>query len=149
MMYEFTRKLKVFNKENQILLEIRSLYISNSNLRQVSGKDFAYKAATCTFSEECDCRVPLAIRERRACLVTQSCPTLCDPMDCSLPASPVHGISQARILEQVANSFSNKGQRPGLNHKVIVGAQSFINTNENKIKLANIYWLVTMFRTQT
>ena len=33
--------------------------------------------------------------------VTQSCPTLCDPMDCSLPSSSVHGILQARILEWV------------------------------------------------
>ena len=33
------------------------------------------------------------------CLVTQSCPTLCDPMDCSLPGCSVHGILQARILE--------------------------------------------------
>ena len=32
----------------------------------------------------------------------QSCPTLCDPMDCSLPVSPVHEILQARILEWVA-----------------------------------------------
>ena len=32
----------------------------------------------------------------------QSCPTLCDPIDCSLPGSSVHGILQARILEQVA-----------------------------------------------
>ena len=31
----------------------------------------------------------------------------CDPMDCSLPGSPVHGILQARILEWVAISFSN------------------------------------------
>ena len=31
--------------------------------------------------------------------VTQLCPTLCDPMDCSLPGSSVHGISQARILQ--------------------------------------------------
>ena len=31
--------------------------------------------------------------------VTQSCPTLCDPMDCSLPASSIHGIFQARVLE--------------------------------------------------
>ena len=37
----------------------------------------------------------------------QSCPTLCDPMDCSLPGSPVPGIFQARILEWVAISFSN------------------------------------------
>ena len=35
-------------------------------------------------------------------LVTQSCPTLCDPMDCSLPGSTVCGILQARILERVA-----------------------------------------------
>ena len=39
-------------------------------------------------------------------LVTQSRLTLCDPMDCSPPGSSVHGILQARILEQVAISFS-------------------------------------------
>ena len=39
-------------------------------------------------------------------LVAQSCPTLCDPMDCSPPGSSVHGIFQARILEWVAISFS-------------------------------------------
>ena len=39
-------------------------------------------------------------------LATQSCPTLCDPMDCSLPGSFVHGISQARILEWGSIAFS-------------------------------------------
>ena len=39
-------------------------------------------------------------------LVTQSCLTFCDPMACSLPGSPVHGILQARILEWVAISFN-------------------------------------------
>ena len=38
--------------------------------------------------------------------VAQSCPTLCDPMDCSLPGSSVHGVFQAGILEWVAISFS-------------------------------------------
>ena len=38
--------------------------------------------------------------------VAQSCPTLCDPMDCSLPGSSVHGIFQTRILEWIAISFS-------------------------------------------
>ena len=38
--------------------------------------------------------------------VTQSCPTLCDPMDCSLPGFSVHGIFQARVPEWVAFSFS-------------------------------------------
>ena len=37
----------------------------------------------------------------------QSCPTMCDPRDSSLPGSPVLGILQARILEWVAISFSN------------------------------------------
>ena len=40
-------------------------------------------------------------------LVTKSCQTLCDPLDCSLPGPSVHGISQARILEWMAISFSN------------------------------------------
>ena len=40
--------------------------------------------------------------------VTQSCLTLCKPMDCSLPGSSVHGIFQARILEWVAISFSRR-----------------------------------------
>ena len=38
--------------------------------------------------------------------VTQSCPTLSDPMDCSLPGSSIHGISQARVLEWGAIAFS-------------------------------------------
>ena len=38
----------------------------------------------------------------------QSCPTLCDPIDGSLPGSSVPGILQARILEWVAISFSNE-----------------------------------------
>ena len=38
--------------------------------------------------------------------VTQSCPTLSDPMNCSLPSSSVHGIFQARVLEWGAIAFS-------------------------------------------
>ena len=38
--------------------------------------------------------------------VSQSCPTLCNPMDCGIPGSSVHGIFQARILEWVVISFS-------------------------------------------
>ena len=46
--------------------------------------------------------------------VAQSCLTLCDPMDCSLPGSPVHGIFQARVLEWVAISFSRGSSHPGI-----------------------------------
>ena len=45
-------------------------------------------------------------------LVAQSCPTLCNPMSCSQPGSSVHGISQARILEWVAISFSKRSSWP-------------------------------------
>ena len=38
--------------------------------------------------------------------VSQLCPTLCDPMDCSLPGSSTHGLFQARVLEWVAVAFS-------------------------------------------
>ena len=44
--------------------------------------------------------------------VAQSCPTLCDPMDCSPPGSSIHGILQARILEWVAISFSRGTSQP-------------------------------------
>ena len=40
--------------------------------------------------------------------VAQSCPTLRDPMDCSLPGTSVHGIFQARVLEWVAIAFSKR-----------------------------------------
>ena len=48
----------------------------------------------------------------RTCSITQSCPTLFDPMDCSPPGSSVHGISQAGILEWVAISSSRGSSRP-------------------------------------
>ena len=48
----------------------------------------------------------LCLIEKKESEVTQSCPTLCDTMDCSLPGSSVHGIFQARVLEGVAISFS-------------------------------------------
>ena len=44
--------------------------------------------------------------------VAQSYLTLCDPMDCSLPSSSVHGIFQARVLEWIAISFSSGSSRP-------------------------------------
>ena len=48
----------------------------------------------------------------RACSVAQSCPTLCGPRDWSQPGPSVHGVSQARILEWVAISFSRASTPP-------------------------------------
>ena len=44
--------------------------------------------------------------------VAQSCLTLCNPMDCNPPGSSVHGISQARLLEWGATSFSRASSQP-------------------------------------
>ena len=44
--------------------------------------------------------------------VAQSCPSVCDPMDCNLPGSSVRGIFQARILECIAICFSRGSSRP-------------------------------------
>ena len=48
------------------------------------------------------------MKVKRESEVAQSCPTLSDPMDCSLPGSSVHGIFQARVLEWGAIAFSVK-----------------------------------------
>ena len=44
----------------------------------------------------------------------QSCPTLCGPMDCSVPGSSVHGIFQAIVPEWIAISFSRDLPKPGI-----------------------------------
>ena len=57
-------------------------------------------------------------RESSESEVTQSCLTLCDPVDCSLPGSSIHGIHQARILKWVAISFS-RGIFPTRNRTLV------------------------------
>ena len=52
-------------------------------------------------------------KEKKESEVTQSCLTLCDPKDCSLPGSSVHGIFQARLVEWVAISFTRGSSRLG------------------------------------
>ena len=54
-----------------------------------------------------------------SCLVTKSSLTLCDPMDCSLPGSSVHGISQSRIVSSLfllQGIFLSQGSNPHLLH---------------------------------
>ena len=57
-------------------------------------------------------RVTYMLKILHRALIAQSCLTLCDPVVCSLPASSVHGISQARILEWIAISFSRESFQP-------------------------------------
>ena len=53
-----------------------------------------------------ECKMVQPLWKRLLVLVGQLCPTLCNPMACSLPGYSVHGILQARILEWVAIPFS-------------------------------------------
>ena len=52
------------------------------------------------------------VRKESESEVAQSCPTLCDPTDCSLPGFSVHGIFQAIVLEWTAISFSRGSSQP-------------------------------------
>ena len=52
--------------------------------------------------------------EKKESEVAQSCPTLCNTMDCSLPGSSIHGIFQARVQEWVAIFFSRGFSNPGI-----------------------------------
>ena len=71
------------------------------------------------------CLVPAAAATAKSC---QSCPTLCDPMDCKLPGSSVDGIFQATILEWVA--FPPPGD---LAHPGIELGSSALQTNSSPL----------------
>ena len=81
--------------------------------------------------------------------VVQSCPTLGDPMDCSLPGSSVHGIFQARVLQWGAIAFSmihvNIWQKPPQYCKVIIlqlinFKKELLKTNIKKTRSLIIKW---------
>ena len=89
--------------------------------------------------------------------VVQSCPTLSDLMDCSLPGSSVHGIFQARVLEWGAISFSmgsglerskqsgdqfGHGKDSGLNGRKLPLWDREICTDSKNIKKHNIFALI-------
>ena len=64
--------------------------------------------------------------------VVQSCPTLSDPMDCSLPGSSIHGIFQARILEWGAIAFSGKILILHINTQTPLGSLYTKQSTQNK-----------------
>ena len=70
-------------------------------------------------------------------LVPQSCPTLCNPMDCTLPGSSVHGILQARILEWVAIPFFKRSSWPRDQTQVSHIAGRFFTSQATR---AQEYW---------
>ena len=72
----------------------------------------AIQLSICNTREKIETPTYCAWEMKVRALVTQACPTLWDPMDCSPPGSSVHWIVQARILEWVAIPFSGGSFRP-------------------------------------
>ena len=68
------------------------------------------------------------VRRMAHCLAAKSCLTLCEPMNCSLPGSSVHGISHVRILEWVAISFFRGSSQPRSQTHISCLAGKFFTT---------------------
>ena len=75
--------------------------------------------------------------------VAQSCPTLSDPMDCSLPGSSVHGISQARVLEWGAVAFSITCEAGGRRQQTHWEKEPI--KEEERTTLAKTFFLLLIF----
>ena len=72
-------------------------------------------------------------------LVNKSCLTLCDPTDCSLPGSSVHGISQTKLLEWVAISFSRGSSQSRDRTHISCLASGFFTTEYTVGNILNFY----------
>ena len=76
--------------------------------------------------------------KKKKVFVTQSCPTLHDPVDCSPPGFSVHGILQARTLQWVAISFSRGSSFYGLFQKLL-HLQEFPLQEQSKSSLSCVF----------
>ena len=74
--------------------------------------------------------------------VAQSCPTLCDPVDCSLPGSSVYGILQARIMEWIVISFCRGSSPPRDKTQVSCAVGRFFTTGPSGKPHQHCYQLV-------
>ena len=103
-LYQINNDIFHKTKINLISTEIQKTLISNMILRRknrAGGIMFPeFQTILPTHSQQIESEV------------TQSCPTLCDPIDCRLLRSSVHGIFQAKILKWVAISFSSRSSWP-------------------------------------
>ena len=85
--------LEIINRMKNMIIREMQKTLRVHNIREKTWVN------SCVFKQRLSCC---------SCLVTQSCLTLFVPMDCNSPGFSVRGLSQARILEWVAISFSRK-----------------------------------------
>ena len=90
----------------------KSTWIKYNNICTITLYVYAYVYIVCLYI--CINICIFTMKWKGKLWVSQSCPTPCDPMDCSPPGSSVHGILQARILKWVAIPFSRGSFQPGI-----------------------------------
>ena len=94
-----------------LLISLSRKQSSGSNVSNSNGCKDEASVACWPLTSYCVARSRLGKRKVKV-LVAQSCPTLGNPMDCSLPGCSVHGILQARILEWIAMPSSRRSSQP-------------------------------------
>ena len=107
----FSLPLSIFHVHSLPSLEIKE--DENMQLHKRSSIREAFREFYFGWDKDMKVVIFKDIQDSGVCvLVAQSCPALCNPMDCSPPGSSVHGILQARILRWVAISFSRGSSQP-------------------------------------
>ena len=81
-------------------------------------------------------------------VVTKSRPTLCNPINCSLPDCSVHGVLQARILKWVAVSFFRDLPDPIMNLSLLLSWADFLLLNHHSLPSSILNYLTRPFGTQ-
>ena len=102
----------MYLKQSALNITFINAIIRTTYVGKIKKQNFHYTQRTAWYTIVAQSFVVELISKLTVCLVTQSYPTLWDPLDCSPPGSSVHWISQARILEWVAISFSRGSSRP-------------------------------------
>ena len=103
-----------------IFLKEGKIFSRDFTMKYLRGReDMAQKGRSLTQRQ-----IKLAGHISCCCLLTKSCPTLFNPLDCFLPGFSAHRISQARILECIAISFSRGSSQPrDQTHVCCLGSQ--------------------------
>ena len=103
---------------------------------QVNANDIA---GVCIALSHCLFQLILIGIKKLKGLIARSCLTLYDPMDCSPPGSPVHGILEARILEKVAIPFSRSSQPRDQTQISCVAGRFFTVWNTGKVRMVYLF----------
>ena len=98
------------NKQQKQMAEATQMFI-NRGMDFLNGNEILFSLKKKN-SDICYMNEPWRYYFKWNSSIAQSCLTLCNPMDCSLPGSSIYGIFQARVLEWVAISFSRGSSRP-------------------------------------